>query len=105
LEGVPAVPPKPSFSGGYGAGILFSTLSADQLQLSARLSAYVAAFRALHHQRLQSVTAMLPQDALNDPLFFNRQISQPAASSAAINSARPAAAATSLTSQQKPLML
>ena len=35
-------------------------LSADQLQLLARLSAYVAAFRALHPHH---VTAMLPQDA------------------------------------------
>ena len=33
---------------GYGASILFSTLSTDQLQLPARLSAYVAALRALH---------------------------------------------------------
>ena len=49
---------------GYGAGILFSTLSTDQLQLPARLSAYVAAFRALRPHRLQSVRAMLPQDAL-----------------------------------------
>ncbi|DBA88495.1 TPA: hypothetical protein ACH3X2_004978 [Trebouxia sp. C0005] len=47
---------------------------------------------------------MLPSDVLNDPLF-NRQISQPAASSAAINSACPAAAASFPTPQQKPLML
>jgi len=90
---------------GYGASILFSTLSTDQLQLPARLSAYVAAFRALHPHRLQSVTAMLPPDVLNEPLFFNRQISQPAASSATTNSACPAAAAAFLTPQQKPLML
>ncbi len=32
---------------GYGASILFSTLSTDQLQLPARVSAYVAALRAL----------------------------------------------------------
>ncbi len=63
----------------YGASILFSTLSTDQLQLPARLSAYVAAFRALHPHRLQPVTAMLPLDVSNEPLFFNRQISQPVA--------------------------
>ncbi|KAA6418076.1 MAG: hypothetical protein FRX49_11993 [Trebouxia sp. A1-2] len=90
---------------GYGASILFSTLHTDQLQLPARLSAYVAAFRALHPHRLQSVSAMLPSDVLNEPLFFNRQISQPATSPAAINTACPAAAASFLTPQQKPLML
>jgi len=58
---------------GSGASILFSTLSTDQLQLPARLSAYVAAFRALHPHRLQPVTAMLPSDVLNKPLFFNMQ--------------------------------
>jgi len=82
---------------------LFSTLSTDQLQLPARLSAYVAAFSALHPHRLQPVTAMLPSDVLNEPLFFNRQICQPAASSATANNAYPAAAF--LTPQQKPLML
>ncbi|KAA6412934.1 MAG: hypothetical protein FRX49_13766 [Trebouxia sp. A1-2] len=90
---------------GYEASILFSTLHTDQLQLPARLSAYVAAFRALHPHRLQSVSAMLPSDVLNEPLFFNRQISQPATSPAAINTACPAAAASFLTPQQKPLML
>jgi len=57
---------------GYGASIFFSKLSTDQSQLPARLSAYVAAFRALHPHRLQPVTAMLPSDVLNEPLFFNR---------------------------------
>jgi len=90
---------------GYGARILFSTLNTDQLQLPARLSAYVAAFKAFHPHRLQSVTAMLPSDVLNEQLFFNRQISQPAASSATTNSACPAAAAAFLTPQPKPLML
>ena len=51
----------------------------------------------------QPVTAMLPSDVLNEPLFFNRQISWPAASSATTNAACPAAAF--LTPQQKPLML
>ncbi len=88
---------------GYGASILFSKLSTDQLQLPARLSAYVAAFRALHRHRLQPVIAMLSSDVLNEPLFFNRQISQPAASSATTNTACPAA--PFLTPQQNPLML
>ena len=46
---------------------------------------------------------MLPSDVLNEPLFFNRQICQPAASSATANNAYPAAAF--LTPKQKPLML
>ena len=46
---------------------------------------------------------MLPLDVLNEPLFFNKQICQPAASSATTNTACPAAAF--LTPQQKPLML
>ncbi|DBA88497.1 TPA: hypothetical protein ACH3X2_004979 [Trebouxia sp. C0005] len=48
---------------------------------------------------------MLPSDVLNEPLFFNKQISQPATSPAAINTACPAAAASFPTPQQKPLML
>ena len=48
---------------------------------------------------------MLPSDVLNEPLFFNKQVSQPAASSATTNSACPAAAAAFLAPQQKPLML
>jgi len=88
---------------GYGANILFSTLNTDQLQLPARLSAYVIAFKALHPHRLQSATALLPSDILNEPLFFNRQICKPAASSATTDSACPSAAF--LTAQQKPLML
>ncbi len=88
---------------GYGASILFSTLSTDQLQLPARMSAYVAAFRALHPHRLQPVTAMLPLNILNEPHFFNRHISQPVANSATTNTACPAA--PFLTPQQKLLML
>ena len=90
---------------GYGASILFSTLSTDSLQLPARLSGYVAAFRALQPHRLQSVSAMLPEDVLNEPLFFNRQVTQPPASSPAMDSAGNAAAATALMPEQKPLML
>ena len=82
---------------------MFSTLSTDQLQLPARLSADVAAFRALYPHRLQPFTAMLPSDVLNEPLFLNRQICQPAASSATANTVYPAVAF--LTPQQKPLKL
>ncbi len=89
----------------YGAGILFSTLSTECLQLPARQAAYVTAFRALRPHRLQSINVMLPEDVLNEPLFFNRQITQPLAISDAISSAGPATAATSLTPQQQPLML
>ncbi len=39
-----------------------------------RLSAYVAAFRALRPHRLESVHAMLPQDVLNEPLDIYRPI-------------------------------
>ena len=46
---------------------------------------------------------MLPSDFSNEPLFFNRQSSQSAASSATSNSACPSAAF--LTPQQQPLML
>ena len=90
---------------GYGASILFSKLSTDSLQLPARLSGYVAAVRALQPHRLQSVSAMLPVNVLNEPLFFNRQVTQPPASLPAIDSAGSAAAATDLTPEQKPLML
>lgn len=83
--------------------MLFRTLNTDHLQLPARLSAYVIAFKALHPHHLPSVTAVLPSDILYEPLFFDRQISQPATSSAATNSACPSAAF--LTPQQSPLML
>jgi len=59
---------------GYGASILFSTLSTDQLQLPARLSAYVAAFRALHPHRLQPVTAMLPSDVMAQYFQYNNSL-------------------------------
>ena len=88
---------------GYGAGILFSTLSTERLQLPARQAAYVTAFRALQPHRLQSVSAMLPQEVLNEPLFFNRQIPQPPAISA--GSSGLATAATPLTPRLQPLML
>ena len=48
---------------------------------------------------------MMPSDIQNEPLFLNRQTSQPAASSVATNSACQAAAAVLLIPQQKPLML
>jgi hypothetical protein len=90
---------------GYRASILFRVLNTDQLQLPAMLSAYVAAFRDLDPPRGLSVTAMLPSDVFNEPLLFNRQTSQPAASSATTNSACPVAAGGFLTSQHKPLTL
>ena len=65
----------------------------------------MAAFRVLHPHRLNLVAAMMPQDVSNQSLLFDRQITEPAASSATTNHAPPAAAATSLTPQQKPLML
>ena len=52
---------------------------------------------------LQGSSSSLPSDVFSEPLFFNRQISQPAASSAIPNTACPAAAF--LTSQQEPLAL
>jgi len=117
LEGVPAGPPGPSLSGSalglrgqhlvqhaQHRPIVVASSAVSQLGCQpARLSAYVPAFRALHLHRLQSFTVMLPWDVLNEPLFFNRQISQPAASSATANTACPAAAF--LTPQQKPLTL
>ncbi len=87
LEGVSVVPPEPSLSGpayGFAASILFKALDTGQLQLSARLSAYVAAFGTLHPHRLDSVTAIGRRDK---PLFLNMQIRQPADSSATTNSA------------------
>ncbi|DBA88634.1 TPA: hypothetical protein ACH3X2_000275 [Trebouxia sp. C0005] len=90
---------------GYGANILFSTLSTASLQLPARLSGYVAAFRALQPHRLQSVSAMLPVDVHSEPLFFNRQVTQPPFSSPAMDSAGNAADATALMPEQKPHML
>ena len=62
---------------GYDAGILFTTISTDSLQLPARLSGYVTAVRALQPHRLQPVNVMLPEDVLKEPHFCNRQVTQP----------------------------
>ena len=66
----------------YGATILFSTVSISCLQLPARLTWYVTAFKALQPHRLLKVDAMPAEDVLNEPIFFNRQISVPLGSSA-----------------------
>ena len=91
---------------GCGASILFSTLSTSCLQLPARLSGYVAAFRALRPHRLQAITAMQPEDVLNELLFFNRQITAPAVSSAPSSSSSAFdSAARSLTPSDCPLLI
>ena len=66
----------------YGATILFSTVSIGCMQLPARLKGYVTAFKALQPHRLHQVIAMPAEDILNEPLFFNQQISVPLGSSA-----------------------
>ena len=90
---------------GCGASILFSTLSTSKLQLPARLSSYVTAFRALQPHRLQAITVMQPEDVLNELLFFNRQITLPAASSTPSNSSSASSsAARPLTPSDCPLL-
>ena len=71
----------------YGATILFSTVSISCLQLPARLAGYVTAFKALQPHRLLTTNAMPVEDVLNEPIFFNRQISVPLGSSATSSSA------------------
>ena len=61
----------------YGATILFSIVSISRLQLPARLTGYVTAFKALQPHRLLKIDAMPADDVLNEPIFFNRQISVP----------------------------
>ena len=70
----------------YGAAVMCSSLPISSLQLPARLAGYVAAFRALHPHRLQPADAMLPEDILNEHLFYNKQVTQPAYASAASSS-------------------
>ena len=60
-----------------GASILFSTVSMQSLHLPARLNGYVTAFRSLQPHRSLPVSAMHAEDVLNEPLFFNRQITVP----------------------------
>ena len=88
----------------YGATILFSTVSISCLQLPARLTWYVTAFKALQPHRLLKVDAMPAEDVLNEPIFFNRQISVPLGSSAT-GSANGSAASRPLTPHDQPLML
>ncbi|DBB05605.1 TPA: hypothetical protein ACH3X1_012548 [Trebouxia sp. C0004] len=61
----------------YGATILFSTISIGCLQLPARLTGYVLAFRALRPHRLLKINAMPAEDVLNEPIFYNRQAHTP----------------------------
>ena len=70
----------------YGAAILFSTLSPGCLQLPARQPGYVTAFRALHPYRLLPLHGMPAEAVLNEPLFFNQQVSVPLPDSAASSS-------------------
>ena len=73
----------------YGASILFSTVSTQSLHLPARLNGYVTAFRALQPHRLLPVSAMHAEDVLNEPLFFNRQITVPINASAGSTTQKP----------------
>ena len=73
----------------YGASILFSTVSTQSLHLPARLNGYVTAFRALQPHRLLPVSAMHAENVLNEPLFFNRQITVPINASAGSTAQKP----------------
>ena len=73
----------------YGASILFSTVSTQSLHLPARLNGYVTAFRALRPHRLLPVSAMHAEDVLNEPLFFNRQITVTINASAGSTAQKP----------------
>ena len=88
----------------YGATILFSTVSISCLQLPARLTGYVTAFKALQPHRLLRVDAMPVEDVLNEPIFFNRQVTVPLGSSAT-GSANGSAASRPLTPHDQPIML
>ena len=88
----------------YGATILFSTVSIGCMQLPARLKGYVIAFKALQPHRLHQVNAMPAEDMLNEPLFFNQQISVPLGSSAT-GSADDSTTSRPLTPHDQPFML
>ncbi|DBA84921.1 TPA: hypothetical protein ACH3X1_005932 [Trebouxia sp. C0004] len=88
----------------YGATILFSTISIGCLQLPARLTGYVLAFRALRPHRLLKINAMPAEDVLNEPIFYNRQVSVPLGSSAT-GSATDSTASRPLTPHDQPLLL
>ena len=88
----------------YGATILFSTVSISCLQLPARVTGYVTAFKALQPHRLLRVDAMPVEDVLNEPIFFNRQVTVPLGSSAT-SSANGSAASRPLTPHDQPIML
>jgi len=85
-KGVPVVPPEPSLSG----SALWLCCQLPVQNTRGAMPADVIAFKALHP--IQSVTARLPSDILKGPLFFKRQIPQPAAGPATTDSACPSAA-------------
>ena len=66
-----------------------SSVSTQSLHLPARLNGYVTAFRALQPHRLLPVSAMHAEDVLNEPLFFNRQITVPNNASAGSTAQKP----------------
>ena len=66
----------------YGATILFSTVSINCLQLPARLTWYVTAFKALQPHRLLKVDAMPAEDVLNEPIFSIARFQYPRTGSA-----------------------
>ena len=73
----------------YGASVVFSTVSTQSLQLPAGLTGYVTAFRAPQPHRLLPVSAMHAENVLNEPLFFNRQITVPVNASAGSTAQQP----------------
>ena len=91
----------------YGAAAIFSSIPISSLQLPVRLAGYVTAFRALHPRRLQSPDAMLPEDILNEHLFYNLQITTPSVSPASSSSSTGGAgsAARPLTVQDQPQLV
>ncbi|DBB01678.1 TPA: hypothetical protein ACH3X1_000311 [Trebouxia sp. C0004] len=88
----------------YGATILFSTISIGCLQSPARLTGYVLAFRALRPHRLLKINAMPAEDVLNEPIFYNRQVSVPLGSSVT-GRATGSTVSRPLTPHDEPLLL
>ena len=87
----------------YGATILFSTVSISCLQLPARLTWYVTAFKALQPHCLLKVDAMPAEDVLNEPIFFIARFSTPRQLS--YRQRNGSAASRPLTPHDQPLML
>ena len=103
MKGVPAVPPEPSLSG--SAMGLWCRHLVQHSQLG-QLAVASSAVRVCDSFQSPSASqCLLPEDVLNEPLFFNRQVTQPPFSSPAINNSGNAAAATPLTPERKLLVL